>query len=188
MKVSAALVCNSVLSGLLFASGLSGCAVSSLDVPTYDEFAIEMRIGATPNGKGAYEQYKLLPAGIFIECGEMQSGVSQTKQFGVFPIADATRAGISLLASGVLSGAGAVSDTVTGPIPGGAVTMSFIVDGERHDIREPINALLKGGTEHEDRVRELVEVMRGTLQQPLCGRREFMALSRRKVMAQLVEE
>jgi len=168
---------------------LGACTPLSDATPDTETLVVDMHLSYASAKGTEFEQYKLLPRGMFVECGVVSSEERTALQQGIVSISERTRTGAALLASEIFAlvdpGAPLRESTKGGA---GLAELTFGVDGRQVELKTSLGALESPTTDQDALVMELSEVLRGAVKEPLCGKERFYGISRRKVVEQVVTE
>jgi hypothetical protein len=167
---------------------LSGCffSESPLSNPPAVNVSYELYMARASLTGTEYEQYKLLPMGLYHECGLIRRGRSVVTQQGILTLPQSARSEMATLISGL-------SERVLSnppdhmPAPGnnadmfdpGKYLLTGFVDGKPLSIKTSFDAVVNGGSEMEQVMARLAETARGVSETPPCKNIEFFGLQRR---------
>lgn len=169
-------------------TALSGCFFSDvpLSVPPAVNFSYELYIARASLTGTEYEQYKLLPMGIYQECGLIRRGRSVVGQQGILTLPQSARAEMATLIS-ALSERMLSNPPEHMPTPGtnadmfdpGKFLLTGYADGKPLSIKTSFDAVVNGSSELEQAMARLAETARGVSETPPCKNIEFFGLQRR---------
>ena len=183
MKVYCAFTALGTLS-----TALSGCFFSdtSLSNPPTVNVSYELYMARASLTGTEYEQYKLLPMGIYQECGIIRRGRSVVTQQGILTLPQSARADMTMLIS-ALSERMLSNPPEHMPEPGnnadmfdpGKFLLTGFADGKPLSIKTSFDAVVNGSSEMEQVMARLAETARGISEEPPCKNTEFFGLQRR---------
>jgi hypothetical protein len=166
----------------------SGCFISesSLEEPPAVNFSYELYLTRTALTGTEYEQYKLLPMGMYMECGLLRRGRAVPSQQGIIPLPQSSRSDMGQLI-------GAISERILSNPPehlaapgnnsdmfdAGKFFLTGFADGKPLSIKTSFDAVANGTGELEQAMGRLAETARGVPENPPCKNQEFFGLQRR---------
>lgn len=186
-----------LLPGIFILASLSGCSLLSESVFSKSEettlprahttdgsFTVYLQKGGL--GDTEFEQYKLLPIGVFVECGKVVKGrfnAEYQKIIEVHP--DTLNALRSNVSSYVQAHAKLSKDDVDAPGSGSGFTDSgrcevmLSSSGDSVIVETSVNWVQSARTRASRELRALIEEIRDLPENSLCGNRSFYGLNRK---------
>jgi hypothetical protein len=170
---------------------LSACATSSVELPEETTAAplSSVNFGISLNRASLtshdFEKYKLLPAGLFVECGTFYRGRPETtsqaiEQVGVESIEEARRLARLIIESYSSNPTEAIdppgdSSDLADP---GMLTLRASDGAKKIELRTSVDWVEQKRGSFAALVNEFTQVVRGLTPEPLCGQHAFYGIGR----------
>jgi hypothetical protein len=176
------------LFSLLAFCGCSEIAETSSDntiVPAVPNVSYQLYLSRRSLEGASFEQYRLLPVGLFVECGDLKSGREQGSEGSIVPISSATQEGTQRMASALLirSARGDASaneqpgDNSSFADPGKVVLI--VSDGVREqEIATSLDAVEARRGALPSALHAFARLVRGVPAEPPCGNDSFFGIAR----------
>ena len=166
----------------------SGCFSSDtpLSDPPTTNISYELYMARASLTGTEYEQYKLLPMGMYQECGILRRGRSVVTQQDILALPQSVRGKMAALFA-ALSERMLSNPPENMPTPGnnadmfdpGKFLLTGFTDGKPLSIKTSFDAVVNGSSEIEQVMARLAETARGVSETPPCKNVEFFGLQRR---------
>jgi len=172
---------------LLFLPVLTGCWFGdSTPSATSDEaVSVEAYLSRASLKATEFEQYKLLPLGLFAECGSVAQGRQTTKEQGIHVLERDARENISQVASELFK---RVQEHGTASLdrPGdnsdlfdpGKALITIRVGSSKIDVNTSLDSVEQNAGETTNMTKKLLTLLRGSVDRPMCGNNEFYGIGR----------
>lgn len=169
---------------------LFSASCSSVSAPERElegaNYSLEVYMVRASMAGADFEQYKVLPTGLYQECGMIRRGRSVTAQQNIIPLSGEVRGEVGGILK-ALTEQLTQQPSTTLPSPSDAVDMfdpgkfAFIatVDGEKINFTTTFDEIVNGEDEFRQAVVRLTELLRGVPSEPPCKNTDFYGMGRR---------
>jgi hypothetical protein len=172
--------------GLLTACSMGHDAQIQQGSPAPSRVSYSLVITRTSLSATEFEQYKLLPAGLFVECGTIQRGRFDTRQQAIEKVPPEKVQESTELAHALFEKL-ASADSASLDTPGtnssmmdpGTYTVRIQVDDHHVEARTSCDFVQQGRTVTSLELKRFSELMRALPDQAPCGNEDFYGLARR---------
>lgn len=164
-------------------AGCFGGDVEIAQVPIENGF--EVYISRTSLKSTDFEQYKLLPIGLYAECGTSRNGRPHTDSQGIFIITPETRSTLSSLSGEIFDRVRANPNQMS-PKPGSDANMfdpgKFLLTIRKHEVKIDARTSFDSVEQQTGKTHalmyEFLETVRGALDKAPCNKDEFYGIGR----------
>jgi hypothetical protein len=173
---------------VLFWVSLSGCFIDEALEPSapVSNLSFELYLSRTALKGSEFEQYRLLPVGMYAECGVLRKGRAVVVQQGIVDVSDDVREALTERASTIIDrmkkntpqGLAAPGDNSDLFDPG-KFLLGFTGDGTNTRIDTSLDTVEGSATEREQNLRVFAELVRGILTKAPCKNEVFYGIGRK---------
>ncbi len=150
--------------------------------------SFELYLSRTASKGSEFEQYRLLPVGMYAECGVLRNGRAVVVQQGIVDVADELRDTLSERASAISNSSKKNTEKKLPP-PGnnsdvfdpGKFLLSVTGDGANLRIETSLDAVHGEVKDGEQNLRIFAELVRGNLTKPPCKNEVFYGIGRKNL-------
>jgi hypothetical protein len=168
---------------------LAGCSWWQSEPPPAagSDVSFDLYLSRASLNGAEFEQYKLLPIGVFAECGTLHRGRQESRVQSIYPVDDATRAALRNTASKIFlrmqrqpaPSLDAPGDNAN-PFDPGKYLLTVKSGSLKIDAKTSLDSVVHPNSVTQELLQQLAALSRGSVDGTPCGNAEFYGLAKSK--------